>query len=275
MKVIMKILLFILLQATDVAGSIYLSDGDFTTGISFARAQMNKIHEHLLLIKGHLIQFENQNGRYPTNDEGLSVLDGLRTKIKELDIEYDNSYYEMRNGEIRRFDSEILSPWYVPFIYENRRGQNENMFSESPVNNDHGENYSVRVDEGIFVYSSGAIDSFKTYTLFKMRLYKGYCFFAFTYVLVFFLFISVLTKKFQGILIALSVSVYGYFINVGSMVRSTCYATDVFSKYEHIDKAEVYVELLNKYHDAGVISDETYAKRLKIMEELSIRVNGR
>lgn len=47
----------------------------------------------------------------------------------------------------------MLSPWLIPYVYENRNGVDPEKFQDSPADSDSGRRYSVRVDDGIYVYS--------------------------------------------------------------------------------------------------------------------------
>ncbi|MCE5277425.1 MAG: hypothetical protein ABFD92_14225 [Planctomycetaceae bacterium] len=49
----------------------------------------------------------------------------------------------------------IFTPWMVPYLYENRQGLSEEKFRDSPVAADRWGHYSIKVDDGIYVYSIG------------------------------------------------------------------------------------------------------------------------
>lgn len=48
-----------------------------------------------------------------------------------------------------------LTPWLVPYLYENRVGLPASAFGDSPCNRDSRRRFSVRVDDGVFVYTTG------------------------------------------------------------------------------------------------------------------------
>ncbi len=49
----------------------------------------------------------------------------------------------------------VLSPWLLPYVYENRNGLDPDLCRGSPADADPKRRYSVRVDEGVYVYSIG------------------------------------------------------------------------------------------------------------------------
>ncbi|MEI7834831.1 MAG: hypothetical protein WCK05_00295 [Planctomycetota bacterium] len=49
----------------------------------------------------------------------------------------------------------VLSPWAIPYVYENRSGQDARAFAGSPADADTQRRYSVEADKGVYVYSLG------------------------------------------------------------------------------------------------------------------------
>lgn len=49
----------------------------------------------------------------------------------------------------------VLSPWLVPYVYENRIGRDAKAFRGSPADRDRQRRWSVQVDEGVFVFAVG------------------------------------------------------------------------------------------------------------------------
>lgn len=52
-------------------------------------------------------------------------------------------------------DGLACSPWGVPYVYENRKGFAASVFAHSPANYDGRGLYSVKVDEGVYLWSAG------------------------------------------------------------------------------------------------------------------------
>ena len=128
------------------------------------------LKEQMTTITQHLKSYYTQNNHYPTNDEGLTVLNDLREELAKQQYglpapmgiasnpEYMTHYYRMpHREEMVSFECGILSPLLDPFIYENRRGLAKNLFTDSPLNQDTDGNYSLKVTDGIYLYSSSAL----------------------------------------------------------------------------------------------------------------------
>ena len=50
----------------------------------------------------------------------------------------------------------VMTPWMLPYVYENRAGLDPAKFQGSPADTDRARRYSVRVADGVYVYSVGA-----------------------------------------------------------------------------------------------------------------------
>lgn len=114
----------------------------------YERIKVTKIQFDLL--KDSLLKYNAENNRYPNNNECLGVLQDL--VIENYQYNDDISPWK----KFRKSGSIILSHWEVPYIYENRRGQNADKFRHSPINNDKEDMYSMKVYDDIYIASSGA-----------------------------------------------------------------------------------------------------------------------
>jgi hypothetical protein len=159
----------------------------------------------------------------------------------------------------------VLSPWQMPYVYENRRGASKAAFTDSPVERYFAGRYSVKVDDGIYLWSVGAQQYADEYHTLWLE--------------------AVITRCIAGVLILTAVvliwrkirgrartaAVAGLIVSTLAGAASTriqyatCYM--ISAMFSHRDPAMVSrrVELLDKYRAAGAISDETYDKSLESM----------
>lgn len=168
-----------------------------------------------------------------------------------------------------------MTQWLVPFVYENRKGLNPNLFRDSPAGNVHG--ISIKVDSDVFVYSPALLILGKEYKSLQLKM----CLIRIASLIlpVFFLILiacSIANRKpgkltiktverLRIILILLLPICAGLFLT-----QSSCYFRTTFNtKQKHPEMAAEYISLLNKYRDNGVITEATYQKRLKIIRDLS------
>jgi len=108
-------------------------------------------------MKKRLLEFKTWTGRYPTNDEGLSV---VAYSLEEQTTAPGFMNYR-GNLHLNKFESAEFSE--APYIYENRIGLPKNSFKHSPVKKDPKEYYSTKIDDNIFIYSIGALALYERY----------------------------------------------------------------------------------------------------------------
>jgi len=60
-----------------------------------------------------------------------------------------------RNDMLLFRSAGAVSPWWLPYVYENRRGPSGQAFDGSPADGDSGRRYSIEADQGIYVSSVG------------------------------------------------------------------------------------------------------------------------
>jgi hypothetical protein len=249
----------------------------------YYKGHLNTIKKHLQTISAHLQKYNLQNGRYPDNNEGLTVLEDLKKELigkqKRLlpPMGSDDSgaeYYHRDVGEMASFEGGILSPWFEPFMYENRRNLPANMFVDSPANQDEEQNYSIKVDESIYVYSMKAALYSQEYSLLmkeveRARLSQKIIKIAMIILIIIFVYLFIRAKRsvakqvwwVKTLKICGSGLVFLTSLIIGGIeTRVTCYIMDIFDLGRHPEMISQYTALLDKYRQRGVITDATYQK---------------
>lgn len=138
------------------------------------------VRTNLAALVEHLHAYRQSRGRYPTNDEGLAVIDTFRGRVSvpcgmsvipawriaPLLADLNTSQPDAPKSCVELVPQPkgrpiILGPggvysyWGVPYFYENRVGRPVGDFEFSPVNLDRDKRYSLAVDDGVYVYSTG------------------------------------------------------------------------------------------------------------------------
>lgn len=129
-------------------------------------------------IAGYLRKYNETNGHYPSNDQGLLVVKPLVKACGGLSYE-DSWNSDDRTDPALRWcrvrESGFLTRWGDPFIYENRRGMALSKFADSGATLDTKRHYSVRVDDGIYLWSLGAKGAYEEYSLWRPLLTAATC----------------------------------------------------------------------------------------------------
>jgi len=159
--------------------------------------------------------------------------------------------------------SGVLSPWLLPYVYENRRGLPESAFADSPVNRDPQRRYSVEVDDGIYLSSVGAelyaaeVDELWWADV-RLRI-LGWVLIALAALPVVLLYRSRLAMASAGAALALSATGGA---GLGAMSHITCYImSELFSRRDP-RMVSRRIALLDRYHAAGILNDASYEKAL-------------
>ena len=249
---------------------------------------LNKIQYHFQVIFDQLKAYYEKNKQYPDNNEGLTVLTELRARlIKEQAYlpppigscqEDCNGKYGVADEGMVSFDGGILSPWLEPFVYENRRGLEKNIFADSPVNRDKKQYYSIKVDDEIYVYSVGAMMYYHDYARVMAKRNMTHIIVWSIPVLSFVLLILFIwlfikakrptdklpkwwlkpLKVTVGILMLLLSVIIG--LKKHEVYEISCYMI-LSNNFLHRPKMiSQYNVLLDKYRQRGVITDATYQK---------------
>lgn len=333
LKNIKKLIVIIILGF--FGGCIATQEGSGVRSVYWFKCHLDVIESQLDSLNGALQEYKKMHGRFPTNDEGLGVLDeydarftidyypdpelnddnivafnknlnffwwqsikknigryrleyGLPKNAEEFielplfpgtefypDLNEDKESVKIEiaiwkdNNLFLLYDGGVLSPWLIPYIYENRNGFDEVVFADSPVNRDKRGEYSVCIDEGIYVYSVGGE--------FYARDREGKLVTAYLPQIVglglvlcaLVCLVRMVWLYWKSILLGIIALIggIGSGVVVGGMNHVTCYIMmPLFSKRDP-EMVVQQKELLSKYHGDGVLSDETYEKSLYALEQ--------
>jgi hypothetical protein len=296
-----RLALFILICLTIAIGGYFSCDPKYKYEPGWYEVHLRIIREDLEDIANHLHRFEKENGRYPTNDEGLLVLEALKAKWSvSLESMHEISFEELKNKygftqkEIERklmgprlwalrrreapyqpvSEAGILSPWDIPYVYENRKGLSKDSFADSPATLDTGRNYSLQVDEDIYVYCVGAMIHYEEYVslireMYIVRMVTGALIAVFT--VLFFVFRPKRASRSRIVTAAkvagATAAVLGSAFIAWAPNSVTCYIMRYFGEWRRPQMLAKYEELLERYRQRGVISDEAAAKVRKALSE--------
>lgn len=131
----------------------------FATGVIVDSAWGPERREHRSVIRlqqkrlemasDSLKVFAKKTGGYPTTEEGLDIVPGLRKKLLKDEFKHASDVVSQKSG--------IRTIYGIPFLYENRQGQEGDLFSSSPADEDRKKKrrYSRKVDKGVFISSLG------------------------------------------------------------------------------------------------------------------------
>ena len=115
------------------------------------RALVRLQQTRLELMAEGVRRFEESTGRYPTSEEGLDAVDGLRAASLKGDFEPLAATLGDKEG--------IREHYGIPYVYENRRDVDRarTVFKASPANLDRKQRrrWSRQIDDGIYVSSIG------------------------------------------------------------------------------------------------------------------------
>jgi hypothetical protein len=302
--------------------------------VSGYQADLNLVQNQLAEIKTLLQAYKESHGAYPSNNEGLAVLDTFATRFPlTLHSEKDKRDVELsrlmtwatwetwlgsRGGsgpEDRprpgcRFPSNaeefgralphvylpspgdggaasaftidiafspigrvfvispagVLSPWRIPYGYENRTGADPQKFQGSPADADTWGRWSVRVDDGIYIYSTDG----KAWAAGHDTAWWGH------YLPRFFGGALLLGALVAGLVIFRTGGRANLWVllvaalaggTASTVFTATCYALSPLARYPSARAVAEQRELLDKYHERGVINDETYAKAVTALEK--------
>lgn len=324
-----------------VAG--YGDDGRYRSRL---RRHLEIMDEQLSSLEVHLRRFKESRGRYPSTDEGLSVLDNFAARMKVIMFRYPEAHrrdglysfdargymrhssgfwsvaqerlrhYRIEHGRVPRTLAEmreagvgwnlelqstadqrraplledeemetverelaighddvvfligpavVLSPWQMPYVYENRRDAHGALFADSPADSYFAERYSVKIDDGVYIWSvCGRQYSDRYHALWLwdvMIRCSGAGLILLAAVLIWW---KIPDRAKRLVAMGLMISAASGAASA-RVLQVTCYiASPMFSRR---DPAMVSrrIELLDKYRAAGAISDETYDKSLESM----------
>ena len=113
------------------------------------RAVVRFQRHQLELIEGRLREYHEINGRYPTTEEGLDLIPGLKADLHRKEFTPARRFLKPIQG--------VRTIHGIPYVYENRNGSPKGAFDASPARKDKESRrrYSRKVDDGIYVSSLG------------------------------------------------------------------------------------------------------------------------
>ena len=162
----------------------------------------------------------------------------------------------------------ILSPWRVPYVYENRNGLDPSLFADSPAHADGECRYSIRVDEGVYVSVVGGERHVERYNRAWWAHHSpsvwGIGLLAGALVSVVVLLLISWKLSLTGLLVGAASAACAALPGVAT--GASCYImTPLFSR-DPREMIALQKDLLQKYHGRGVISDATYQKAMAAIE---------
>lgn len=228
-------------------------------------------------IKQRLVAYKNQKGRFPGNAEEL--LDATRLNAKSKIAEDDRLFTsETTHAELTigpegdlffTGPAGVLTFWKTPYVYENRQGLAASLFDSSPASANADSRYCTQVDDGVFVYSTGARDyaskrDTEWWVYNGPRLFGGGLLVAALTLLVLLIRVSWKAGIVGAIALVLS---GGYTWYVGGRSYTTCYIMSPTFSQRTPEMVSQQRELLDKYHARGILGDEAYKKAMAALED--------
>jgi len=232
---------------------------------------------HIMLVRWR----EDHSGRPPTNAHEISSALGDRYNTETIvcEIRGTNVFAELAidcfNNVYLVGSAGVLTPWRDPYMYENRIGMNPDVYRGSPANTDRKRQYSIRVDDGVYVYS---VDAWKAYDCYREHWWARYTsVFIGVSVLVLdaFLVLVLCPRRSIALILSCIVGLMAGCVAHMFIPRTTCYVMS--SPFEHRDQKAIakQIELIEQYHTNGVINDVTYQRLMDAtLAEKSKNIKG-
>ena len=225
--------------------------------------------------KQDLNEFRKQHGRAPSNQEELSEIGigmGFRDWGPSREFEDKPTQVEFaidRHDNIFLVEhASVLSPWLLPYNYENRDDGEAGEFQHSLANGDRW-GYSTRVDDGVYVSSTGGYLYSQDLRLAWWKHYwprfLGVILILCGIAVAFWNVVRVRRKRPLLTIIAVIpgflAGAFWYFGN-----RATCYIMVELFARRTPEMVSLQMELLDKYRENGVISEDTYRRAVSAVE---------
>lgn len=219
----------------------------------------------------HLSEYRKVSGHAPRTAQeleettlGMTLLgERWRENSKPVDVEL---VFTRATNLFEVSPAGLLSPWGLPYVYENRAGLDPARFGDSPANGDSKGRYSVRVDNDVYISSVGGQYYAQEYDSEWWEHYAprfiGAGLLGVSLVVLVLLFRAQAGRA--GVLALALSGAAG--VGVSQLSHMTCYIMSAL--FSHRDKEMVAQQaaLLDKYHASGVINDATYAKARAALE---------
>jgi hypothetical protein len=218
--------------------------------------------------KRALEAYRNEHGRMPRNaDElreaglGIGFLDWGADNDPELECIKVEIGID-RHGNFLLLDrSGVLSPWLLPYIYANRAGRPPDAF-EGDLADSNRWGYSVKVDEGIYVSSSGGFVYANElnrlwWERYGPRMIGGLLSAIGLAVAIY----AAFWARHARPLWVLAALIPGFLVGgLNTLNYGTCYIMSALFSRRTPEMVSLQLELLAKYRQKGVISEETYQR---------------
>ncbi|NLF29922.1 MAG: hypothetical protein GX591_03440 [Planctomycetes bacterium] len=188
--------------------------------------------------------------------------------FERLDVEVDAGnelYLRARGG--------VLEPSLVPYGYENRNGCAANAFTGSPVDGDVNGDYSVRVDSGIYVYSLGAMANVRECQRVRLEHALAVVGWSLLFLPPFACFVYLVRRRaWVGVVLLVTGTAVG--AQMAPDERATCYIPAPLFRYRPPELVDRQQELLQRYRDAGVITQATFDRLMDPTEYVPATTAG-
>ena len=228
---------------------------------------------YLMYATGEYVKrYEREHGRYPSNDEGLAAVAETMERDQEQEHGWDKIPDEVWRGLIRAdvADGRILSVWGDPLIYENRRGLPKRAFAASGVADDPHGQYSVKIDDGIYVWSLASRDQAQALAGYARRSWIVVICFALGIGVSLFLYVVMGRRTWARFVISVLSGITAVLLTLAiafPVVMRACYDRPYHAGKRTLRLTKEYLAVMDAYHERGVISDASYTKLRKAMEK--------
>ena len=195
----------VIILALGFQGSSLALPEDDDRSLGWRRWHLQAVKLQLVELADRLRSYKARHGRYPTNEEHMSVLDDfdirfaapedpygrptrstgglgmpwhnmgratrmLRSTARDSlvdqqemaimlgltsDIPGTEIVVGKREAVLMFRDGLVCSPWGIPYVYENGADQPSGVYGASPAKFDSRGRYSVKVDDGVYIWSVG------------------------------------------------------------------------------------------------------------------------
>ena len=162
----------------------------------------------------------------------------------------------------------VYTPWELPYVYENRSGHSASAFAGSGVEDDPDHQYSIRVDEGVYVWSVGGREWVKQCRAAQWDQHAPKYYAAGLLGVSVLLLIRIAALRAKAGLLGLGVLVCSCVLGAGLAAPACARCVVMKPLFTRRPPSVVARQkrLLAKYHAAGVIGDEAYREALAGMD---------
>jgi len=242
-------------EARWMDSSGFIGDGSSRSWWQKSRASLKRFRDrHGRAPRDRRDFFQTEIGYAFRDKERMGELEQRPTEVEFAIDRHDNIFLHDSAG--------VLSPWLLPYNYENRNGVHADAFCGSPADGDRW-GCSVLVDNGVYVFSSGGY----VYAQEFRRMWwqrngprmLGVSLITIGIVMAIH---GVVRTRYRRPLLGLLAVIPGFLCGGGLSVmnRATCYVMSELFSHRSPKMVAVQMKLLDKYRDTGVISEDTYQR---------------